>query len=110
MKASVLLFKDDLVIAACGRAVGLAESVVGREGSFAFREFSIWVIALECVENVSVLVESVGGIFMTMNLHLEKPLGGTKKFDMETVWCGGIFKFFFDGIVAANIEHVIDEK
>ena len=82
--------------------------IVGREGSFAFREFSIWVIMLERVENVSELVKSVGRIFMLMNLHLEKPLGGTKKFDVETV-CDGIFNFF-DGIVAANIEHVIDEK
>ena len=96
------------MVIACGRAVGLA---VGREGSFAFREFSIWVITLECVENVSVLVKSVGGgNFMLMNSHLEKPLGGTKKFDVEMV-CDRIFKFIFDGIVAANIlEHVIDEK
>ena len=55
------------------------------------------------------LVESVGGIFMLMNSHLEKPLCGTKEFDVEAV-CDRIFKFFFDGIVAANIEHVIDKK
>ncbi len=44
-----------------------------------------------------------------MDMRLEKPLGGSKEFDIKAI-VHGIFKLLFDGIVATNIEHVINKK
>ena len=86
-----------------------AEGVVRGEGSIALREFGIWVITLKCVQNIAVLIHGVGGILVLVDTHLKNPLGGSKKFDIKAI-VHGIFKLFFDGIVATNVEHVVDEE
>ena len=91
------------------RAVIFGEDIIGWEGSFALREFGIRVITLEGVQDITVLVESVSGIFVSVDAHLQEPLCRTKEFHVEAV-ADGIFKRFFDGIIASNIKHVIDEK
>ena len=40
---------------------------------------------------------------------MKKPLGGSKEFDIKAI-VYGIFKLLFDGMVATNVEHVVDEK
>jgi hypothetical protein len=90
-------------------AIVFAESVVRRKGSIAPREFGIWVVTLKGVQNVAVLIQSVGGILVLVDTHLEKPLGGSKEFDNKAI-VHGIFKLLFDGIVATNVEHVVDKK
>ena len=61
------------------------------------------------VQNVAVLIQGVGGILVLVDTHLKKPLGGSKEFDIKAI-VHGIFKLLFDGIVATNVEHVVDEK
>jgi hypothetical protein len=90
-------------------AIVFAEGVVRRKGSIALREFGIWVVTLKGVQNVAVLIQGVGGILVLVDTHLEKPLGGSKRFDIKAI-VHGIFKLLFDGIVATNVEHVVDEK
>jgi len=90
-------------------AIVFAEGVVRGEGSIALREFGIWVVTLKGVQNVAVLIQGVGGILVLVDTHLEKPLGGSKEFDIKAI-VHGIFKLLFDGIVATNVEHVVDEK
>ncbi len=41
-----------------------------------------------------------------MDTHLEKPLGGSKEFDIKGI-VHRILKLLFDGIVATNIEHIV---
>jgi hypothetical protein len=36
-------------------------------------------------------------------------LGGSEEFDIKAI-VDGIFKLLFNGIVATNIEHIVDEK
>ena len=90
-------------------AIVFAEGVVRGEGSIALREFGIWVVTLKGVQNVAVLIQGVGGILVLVDTHLKKPLGGSKEFDIKAI-VHGIFKLLFDGIVATNVEHVVDEK
>ncbi len=90
-------------------AIVFAEGVVRGEGSIALREFGIWVVTLKGVQNVAVLIEGVGGILVLVDTHLKKPLGGSKEFDIKAI-VHGIFKLLFDGIVATNVEYVVDEK
>ncbi len=90
-------------------AIVLAESVVRRKGSIAVREFGIWVVTLKGVQNVAVLIHGVGGILVLADTHLEKRLGGSKEFDIKAI-VHVIFKLLFDGIVATDVEHVVDEK
>ncbi len=52
---------------------------------------------------------SVGGILELVDTHLEKPLGGSKEFDIKAI-VHGIFKLLFDGILATDVEHVVNEK
>jgi hypothetical protein len=56
-----------------------------------------------------VLIQGVGGILVLVDTHLEKPLGGSMEFDIKAI-VHGIFKLLFDGIIATNVEHVVDEK
>ncbi len=44
-----------------------------------------------------------------MDTHFEKPLGGYKEFDINAI-VHGIFKLLFGGIVATDVEHVVDKK
>ncbi len=90
-------------------AIVFAEGVVRRKGGIALREFGIWVVRLKGVHNVVVLIQGVGGILVLVDMHLEKPLGGSKEFDIKAI-VHGIFKLLFDGIVATNVEHVVDKK
>ncbi len=90
-------------------AIVFAESVVRRKGSIALREFGIWVITLKGVQNVAVLIQGVGGILVLVDTHLEKPLGRSKELDIKAI-VHGIFKLLFDGIVASDVEHVVDKK
>ena len=90
-------------------AIVFAEGVVRGEGSIALREFGIWVVMLKGVKNIAVLIQGVGGILVLVDTHLKKPLGGSKEFDIKAI-VHGIFKLLFDGIVATNVEHVVDEK
>ncbi len=75
----------------------------------ALREFGIWVVTLKCVQNVAVLIQGEGGILALVDTHLEKPLGGSKQFDIKAIVLG-IFKLLFYGIVATDVEHVVDKK
>jgi hypothetical protein len=90
-------------------AIVFAESVVRRKGSIALREFGIWVVTLKGVQNIAVLIQGVGGILVLVDTHLEKPLGGSKEFDIKAI-VHGIFKLLFNGIVATDVEHVVDKK
>lgn len=58
----------------------IAEGVVSWERNIMLREFGIWVIMLKCVEDLLVLVKSVAGILLLMDLHLEKPMDRAKDF------------------------------
>jgi hypothetical protein len=42
-------------------------------------------------------------------MHLEKPLGRSKEFDIKAI-VHGIFKLLFDGIVATDVDYVVDKK
>jgi hypothetical protein len=44
-----------------------------------------------------------------VDTHLEKPLGGSKEFDIKAI-VYGIFILLFDGIVATDVEHVVDKN
>jgi hypothetical protein len=90
-------------------AIVFAGSVVGRKRGIALREFGIWAVTLKGNQNVAVLIQGVGGILVLVDTHLEKPLGGSKEFDIKAI-VHGIFKLLFDGIVATNIEHILDKK
>ena len=107
-KALLLLFDEGNIGGGDG-AIVLAEGVIRRKGSIAFREFGTWVVALKGVQNVAVLVQSVAGILVLVDAHLEKPLGWSEEFDIKAI-VDGIFKLLFDGIVATNIEHIVDKK
>jgi hypothetical protein len=52
---------------------------------------------------------TVGGILVLVDTHLEKPLGGSKEFDIKAI-VYGIFILLFDGIVATDVEHVVDKN
>ncbi len=100
---------DKSKIRSCAWAIVLAESVVRRKGSIALREFGIGVVTLKGVQSVAVLIQGVGGILVLVDAHLDKPLGGSKEFDIKAIVLG-IFKLLFDGIVATDVEHVVDKK
>ena len=90
-------------------AVVFAEYVIRWKRSFALREFGIRVIALQGVENITVLIKSISGIFVLVDAHLQEPLCRAKEFHVKAV-SDGIFESFLDGIVASNIKHVIDKE
>ena len=46
---------------------------------------------------------------MLVNAHLQEPLCRTKKFDVKAVF-DGIFKLFFNGIIAASIQHIVNKE
>ena len=48
-------------------------------------------------------------MLVLVDTHLEKPLGGSKQFDIKAIVLG-IFKLLFYGIVATDVEHVVDKK
>ena len=89
--------------------VVFAEGVVRRKRSFALREYGIWVITLQGVEDIMVLIKCVSGIFVLVDAHLQEPLCRAKEFHVKAV-ADRIFKSFLDGIVASNIKHVIDKE
>ena len=60
---------------------------------------------LKCVEEILVLVQSVIGIFVLMDLYLEKTLGRAMEFHMELV-VDRILKFPFDGTIASNVDMI----
>jgi hypothetical protein len=63
-----------------------------------------------CSERKGVdLIQGVGGILVLVDMHLEKPLGGSKEFDIKAI-VHGIFKLLFDGILATNVEHVVNKN
>jgi hypothetical protein len=64
---------------------------------------------LKGVQNIAVLIQGVGGILVLVDTHLETPLGGSEEFDMEAI-VHRIFKLLFDGIVATNIEYIVNKK
>ena len=107
-EASLFMF-DKIQIRSSDWVIVFAESVVRRKGSIALREFGIWVVTLKGVQNVAVLIQGVGGILVLVDTHLEKPLGGSKEFEIKAI-VHGIFKLLFDGMVASNVEHVVDKK
>jgi hypothetical protein len=68
-ETSLLLF-NEVKIRNGYWAIVFAEGVVRRKGGIAFREFGIWIVALEGVQNVAVLIQSVGGILVLVDTHL----------------------------------------
>jgi hypothetical protein len=104
-----LFLVDKSKIRSGDRAIVFAESEVRRKGSIALREFGNWVVTLKGVQNIAVLIQGVGGILVLVDAHLEKPLGGSKEFDIKAI-VHGIFKLLFDGIVATDVEHVVDKN
>ena len=57
---------------------------------------------MQGVENLTVLIKSISGIFVLVDAHLQEPLCRTKEFHVKAV-ADGIFERFLDGIVASNI-------
>ena len=55
------------------------------------------------------LIECVAFVFELVDTHLQESFCRSKKFSVEAI-ADGVFEFFFDGIVAADIEHVVDEE
>ncbi len=100
---------DKIEINSGGEAIVFAEGEVRRKGNIVLREFGMWVVTLKGVQNVAVLIQGVGGILVLVDSHLEKPLGGSEELDIKAI-VHGIFKLLFDGIVATDIEHIVDEK
>ena len=98
---------DNLFVMIGDRSVVFTEGVIRWEWSFTFRELGVGVVTLQSVENVAMLVESVGFVFVLMDTHLQEPLCRSEKFNVKAV-ADRIFKFFFNGIIAANIEHVVE--
>ena len=76
-------------------AIVFAESVVRRKRSIALRECGIWVTTLKGVQSVAVMILGVGGILVLVDTHLEKPLGGSKEFDIKAIVHRN-FKLLFD--------------
>jgi hypothetical protein len=74
-------------------AVVFAEDIIRWKRGFALRELGIWVVALQVVENITVLIKSVRGIFVLVDAHLQEPLCKAKEFHVKTVLVG-IFKVF----------------
>ena len=64
---------------------------------------------MQSVENVAMLVESVGFVFVLMDTHLQEPLSRSKELDVKAI-ADGFFEFFFDGVIAASVEHVVDKE
>jgi hypothetical protein len=64
---------------------------------------------LKGVQNVAVLIQGEGGILVLVDKDLEKPLGRSKEFDIKAI-VHGIFKLLFDGIVATDVEHIIEKN
>ncbi len=97
----VSFFNNQLVMIS-DWAVVFAEYVIRWKRGFALREFGIRVIALQGVENITVLIKSISGIFVLVDAHLQKPLCRAKEFHIEAV-LDGIFESFLNGIGASNI-------
>ena len=89
------------------RSVVFTEGVLWWEWSFTFREFGVGIVTLQSVENVAMLVESVGFVFVLVDTHLQEPLSRSKKFDVKAI-ADRFFKFLFDGVIA--VEHVINKE
>ena len=104
----VLFFNNQLVMIG-GWAVVFAEDIIRSKRGFALRELGLWVVALQRVENITVLIKSVRGIFVLVDAHLQEPLCKAKEFHVETV-SDRIIECFLNGIVASNIWHVINKE
>ncbi len=92
-EASFFLF-NKIKIRSIDWAIVFAESLVRRKGSIALREFGFWVVTLKGVQNKAVLIQGgVGGILVLVDVHLGKPLGWSKEFNIKVI-VHRIFKFF----------------
>ena len=105
----MLLLVNKSNVRSGNRAVVLAESIVRRKWSVSFRKFRVGIVALKSIQNIAMLVQSVRGILVLVDSHLEEPLSRTEEFYIEAI-VDRIFKLFFDGIVASNVEHVVDKE
>jgi hypothetical protein len=75
------------------RAVVFAENMIRWKRSFALRELGIWVVALQGVERITLLIKSVSGIFLLVDVHLQEPSCRAKEFDVKAVSDGIIESF-----------------
>ena len=100
---------NNLFVMIGDRSIVFTESVIRWEWRFTFRELGVGIVTLQSVENVAMLVESVGFVFVLMDTHLQEPLSRSKELDVEAI-ADGFFKFFFDGVIAASVEHVVDKE
>ena len=91
------------------RSIVFTEGVIRWEWRFTFREFGVGIVMLQSVENVAMLVESVGFVFVLVDTHLQEPLSRSKKLDIKAI-ADGFFKFLFNGVIASSVEHVIDKE
>ncbi len=109
-KREALLFLcDECNVRSGNWAIVLAEDIIRGEGSIAFWEFGVWIVALKSVQDITMLIQSIARVLVLVDAHLEEPVRRSEEFDIEAV-VDGIFKLFFDGIVASSVEHVVDEK
>ncbi len=98
---------DKIKIRSGDWAIVFAESAVRRKRGIALREFKIWVEMLK--GDIAVLIQCVGGILVLVDTHLEKPLGRSKEFDIKAI-VHRIFKLIFDGIIATNVEYIVNKE
>ena len=48
-------------------------------------------------------------VFVLMDTHLQEPLSRSKELDVKAI-ADGFFEFFFDGVIAASVEHVVNKE